>query len=93
MTRQNLEERSTESPPESDLVLSEDDDFPLYDAYQTAAFFQMSRWWVLKEVREGRLGFVPVGNKYKFRPRHIREGLAKREVDPTKRGRNTASAA
>lgn len=93
MTTQHLEEQITESPPEPGLVLSEDDDFPLYDARQTASFFGMKREWVLKEAREGRIAYVEVGNKYKFKPRHIREAIAQREVDPSKRGRNTASAA
>ena len=81
---------STESPP--DLVLGEDDDFPLYNAEQTAGFLRMSRWWVLKEVREGRLDYVENGNKYLFKPRHIREAINRREVDRTTRGRKPPAA-
>lgn len=81
---------STESPPE--LVLSDHDDFPLYDANQTAEIFGMSKWWVLKEVREGRLDYVEQGNQYKFRPRHIRDAINRREVDRTQRGRKNAAA-
>jgi hypothetical protein len=80
---------STESPP--DLVLSDNDDFPLYDARQTAKFFGMSAGWVLKEVREGRLDYVELGNQYKFRPRHIRDAISRREVDRTQRGRRAAA--
>lgn len=93
MTSQKVDQppaTSTESPP--DLVLSEDDDFPLYTAAQTAGFFGMSKWWVLSEVRAGRLDYVECGNQYKFRPRHIRDHISRREVDRTQRGRKTAAA-
>jgi hypothetical protein len=80
---------STESPP--DLVLSDNDDFPLYTAAEAAGFFRMSKWWVLKEVREGRLEYVENGNKYLFKPRHIRAAANRREVDPATRGRKTVA--
>ncbi len=94
MTSQKVDQppaASTESPP--DLVLSEDDDFPLYTADQAAVFFGMSKWWVLKQVRDGRLGYVENGNQYRFKPRHIREAINRREVDPATRGRKKDTSA
>lgn len=86
MTIQEVEKpptASTESPP----VLSDNDDFPLYTAAEAAEFLRMSKWWVLKEVRQGRLDYVEAGNKYLFKPRHIREAMDRREVDRTQRGK------
>jgi hypothetical protein len=80
---------STESPP--DLVLSDNDDFPLYTSAEAAGFFGMSKWWVLREVRAGRLDYVEQGNQYKFRPRHIRDAINRREVDRTQQGRKAAA--
>jgi hypothetical protein len=79
---------SAESPP--DLVLSDNDDFPLYTATEAAALFRMSKWWVLAEVRRGHLDYVQSGNKYLFKPRHIREAMNRREVDRTQQGRAAA---
>lgn len=79
--------------PPPDLVLSSDDDFPLYTPEQAAGFLGMSKWWVLKEVREGRLDYVEQGNRYRFKPRHIRDAINRREVDRTTRGRKATAAA
>jgi excisionase family DNA binding protein len=79
-----VEPRSTS--PASPPVLSDNDDFPLYDAEQAAELLRMSKWWVLKEVREGRMDYVEQGNRYLFKPRHVRDAINRREVDRTTRG-------
>lgn len=93
MTSQKVDQppaMSTESPPA--LVLSDNDDFPLYNAQQAAAFVGMSKWWILKEVRAGHLDYIEQGNQYRFKPRHIRDAINRREVDRTQRGRKTQAA-
>lgn len=86
--------RHSQQQPPPDLVLSEDDDFPLYDAAQVGRLMGgMSKWWVLKEVRAGHIDYVEQGNRYRFKPRHIREAINRNEVDRTKRGRKTTSGA
>ena len=94
MTSQKVDQppaSSTETPPE--LVLSDDDEFPLYTAAEAAGFLRMSKWWVLSEVRAQRLDYVESGNKYLFKPRHIRDAINRREVDRTQRGRKAAANA
>jgi len=92
VTSQNVEQPpapSTTSPPA--LVLSDNDDFPLYTAAEAGKFLRMSKWWVQNEIREGRMDYVEVGNKHLLRPRHIREAARRLEVNRATRGRKTAA--
>jgi len=65
---------------------------PLWDVKQTAAFLNMSLWWIYTSAQQGTLPSIKVGRSLKFDPTAIRAWLDERARGPGRQAEAAATA-